>query len=93
MNFDGKEDNSTKQKAGKPKEYCPGCSVSLHLQAASCEPSKASAGLLCLLTFVGQGQWEALVEDWRMGENEVCVFLSGFLLTELYQRLCFFPRP
>ena len=42
---------------------------------------------------VGQGQWEALVEDWRMGENEVCVFFSGFLLTELYQRLCFFPRP
>lgn len=46
-----KKTKSAKQKAGKPKEYCPECSVSQHLQATSCEPSKASVGLLSLLTF------------------------------------------
>ena len=46
-----KKKKSAKQKAGKTKEYCPECSVFLHLQATSCEPSKASVGLLSLLTF------------------------------------------
>lgn len=65
--------------------------ASLHLQAASCELSKASVGLLPLtFCWARPGGASRGLED---GRNEVCVFLSGFLLTELNQRLCFFPRP
>lgn len=40
-----------------------------HLQAASCELSKASVGLLCLWLLLGKAR--SASRDWRMGENEV----------------------